>query len=643
VGLRALSKLDTRLPEDDQAMKDEYAQILKPLMDADSFEKLSALDNEKLHAFVVDAVRLCTPDSLKVCSDVPEDIDYIRRRAVEIGEEAPLAVDGHTVHFDGYYDQARDKAATKYLVPPGLELGDNLNQTERESGLDEVRGFLAGAMAGKQAYVRFFCLGPAGSPFAISCAQITDSAYVAHSEDLLYRTGYEQFRRLGGSDKFFRFLHSAGRLGESNTSVDVEKRRVYIDIAEEMVYSSNTQYGGNTIGLKKLALRLAIRKADAEGWLAEHMFLMGIHGPEGRKTYFAGAFPSACGKTSTAMLPGETIVGDDLAYLRGIDGETRAVNVESGIFGIIRDVNPEDDPEIYKVLTTPGEVIFSNILVKDGKPYWLGMGGEIPSEGWNHSGKWHEGKIDRDGNEVPPSHKNARYTVAIERLDNCDENLNLREGVSLGGIIYGGRDSDTSVPVQQSFDWLHGIVTMGASLESETTSATLGAEGVRTFNLMSIMDFVSIPLGKYVRNNIEFAGRVGEPPLVFGTNYFLRDKEGNFLNAKMDKGVWVKWMELRVHGDVEAIEAPTGLLPRHEDLAELFRQVRGKDYPREDYVRQFTIRIPENLSKIGRVERIYREDIADTPEQIFEQLAAQRKRLEALRDAKGDYVSPLDL
>ena len=273
-------------------MKDAYARILKPLMDGDSFEKLSALDNEKLHAFVVDAAELCKPASLKVCSDDKADIAYIRQRAVDIGEEMPLEVDGHTVHFDGYYDQARDKAATKYLVPPGMELGANLNQTEREGGLSEVRGFLAGSMAGKQAYVRFFCLGPPDSPFSIACAQITDSAYVAHSEDLLYRTGYEQFSRLAGSGKFFRFLHSAGRLSDSNTSMDVEKRRVYIDVAEDMVYSSNTQYGGNTIGLKKLALRLAIRKADAEGWLAEHMFLMGVHGPDGRKTYFAGAFPS---------------------------------------------------------------------------------------------------------------------------------------------------------------------------------------------------------------------------------------------------------------------------------------------------------------------------------------------------------------
>jgi len=622
-------------------MKKEYADILTGKLDADSFAALEALDNDKLHAFVADAVALCRPEAVKVCTDAAADIAYIRRRAIENGEETPLAVEGHTVHFDGYHDQARDKKATKYLVPEGMELAQSLNQTPRDEGLTEVRGFLEGSMEGREAYVRFFCLGPTNSPFSISCVQITDSGYVAHSEDLLYRTGYEEFRRLGRSGEFFRFLHSAGRLA-GHVSADVDKRRVYIDIAEDLVYSTNTQYGGNTIGLKKLALRLAIRKADREGWLAEHMFVMGVHGPGGRVTYFTGAFPSACGKTSTAMLPGETIIGDDIAYLRAINGEARCVNVEAGIFGIIRDVNTEDDPLIYRVLTSPGEVIFSNVLICDGAPYWLGMGRELPREGVNHSGTWQAGKTDDAGGEITPSHKNARYTVALGALANLDARANDPGGVPVGGIIYGGRDSDTYVPVQQSFDWTHGIITMGASLESETTSATLGAEGVRTFNLMSNLDFLAIPLGRYIRNNLDFADKLAKPPLVFGTNYFLK-KQGEYLNGMRDKAVWVKWMELRVHGDAEAIEAPTGLLPKYEDLARLFREKLDRDYTQEEYVEQFTIRIPENLAKLDRIERIYRKDAADAPPVLFETLAAQRRRLQDLQGQKGDYVCPLDL
>jgi len=539
--------------------------------DQDSLAKLEAMANPKLNAFIADAVILCRPDSVKVCSDDEADVAYIRRRAVETNEETPLAVEGHTVHFDGYYDQARDKKATRYLLAKGTTLGSRLNTIDRARGLKEIRGFLSGAMKGKQAYVRFFCLGPTNSPFSIPCVQITDSAYVAHSEDLLYRPGYEEFKRSGGRGDFFRFLHSAGRL-ENGVSADVDKRRVYIDIAEDMVYSVNTQYGGNTIGLKKLALRLAIRKADREGWLAEHMFIMGVRGPKGRKTYFTGAFPSACGKTSTAMLPEPT-----------------------------------------------------------------------PSRGRNHSGDWYEGKIDLEGNEIQPSHKNARYTVALEALPNRDPQADDPAGVPVRAIIYGGRDSDTSVPVQQSFDWPHGVVTMGAALESETTAATLGAEGVRTFNLMSNLDFLAIPFGKYIRNHLEFARNLERVPTVFAVNYFLKGKDAGYLCGMRDKHVWVKWMELRVHGDVEAARAPTGLIPLYEDLKRLFRELLGKDYTREAYVEQFTIRIPVTLAKIERISSIYRDDAHEVPSRLFETLAAQRERLLALQAAKGDYVSPLEL
>ena len=167
------------------------------------------------------------------------------------------------------------------------------------------------------------------------------------------------------------------------------------------------------------------------------------------------------------MLPGETILGDDIAYIREIDSVARAVNVEAGIFGIIKDINPTDDKTIYKVLHNPGEIIFSNILVKDGKPYWLGMGSEIPEEGINFSGKWYLGKKDKKGKEIPPAHKNARYAVKLKFLENCDPELENPLGVKLRGIMYGGRDAKAYVPVQQSLRWEHGIVAYGAALETE--------------------------------------------------------------------------------------------------------------------------------------------------------------------------------
>ena len=602
-----------------------------------------ALDNTKMHEFVADAIELTGAESVTVLTDSQEDGQYIRELAIKNGEEIPLDVAGHTCHFDGYNDQARDKAKTKYLLPSGSDLGASLNSIEKQEGVEEVRSLLKDSMLGREMLVCFFCLGPLDSDFSIPCIQITDSPYVAHSESILYRPGYEQFKKIGSSPDFFRFIHSEGEL-ENAISKNIDKRRVYIDLEEDMVYSVNTQYGGNTIGLKKLALRLAIQKASNEGWLSEHMFVLGVHGPGDRITFFTGAFPSACGKTSTSMLPGQTIVGDDIAYFRKKDGQIRAVNVEKGIFGIIRDVNPTDDPIIYNALMSPYEVIFSNILIDDAKkPYWLGMGPELPAEGINHSGKWHTGKKDSNGNEITASHKNARYCLNIPDLSNCDPLLDDPNGVPVGGVVYGGRDSDTWVPVEQAFSWAEGILIKGACLESETTAATLGKEGVRTFNLMSNLDFLSIPLGRYIQNNLDFAEGVNNPPLIFSVNYFLKDKQGKYLNGMADKLVWILWGELRVNGDVDAIETPTGMIPIYGDLQKLFKDHLGKDYTKSDYELQFTIRIPENLAKLDRVEKIYKEKVSDTPQILYETFAKVRDRLKAAADKHGDTISPFDL
>ena len=621
----------------------DVKELLKDRLTDEHYDRLMAVDNAKIHKFVADAIELTDPEAVFVCTDSETDVKYVREMAVKSGEEHPLETAGHTCHFDGYHDQGRDRNVTKYLVPKTDKLGKALNQIEREEGLAEIRGLLTDCMNGRTMILRFLSLGPAGSVFSVPCVQITDSWYVAHNEDLLYRTAYEQLCKIGRDENVFCFLHSSGELSEDMISVDVENKRVYMVYTMDTMYSVNTQYGGNTMGLKKLALRLAIRKADREGWLAEHMFIAGVHGPGGRKTYLAGAFPSACGKTSTAMLPGETIMGDDIAYFRNINGEFRAVNAEAGIFGIIQNVTAKDDPTIWDVLNKPGEVIFGNVLVADKKPYWLGMGTETPKKGVNFSGEWFKGKKDDKGNVIPLAHKNARYTVALKALANCDPELDNPEGVVLGGVMYGGRDSKGSVPVQQSFDWAHGIVSYGASLETETTFAIIGKEGVMEINLMSIQDFLAIPLGKYIRNNIDFAKGIDKPPLVFGVNYFLRDAEGNFTNGVRDKHVWVKWMELRVHGDVPAITCPTGQIPRYEDLAKLFDQVLGKTYTEADYVKQFTIRVPENLAKIERVEKYHRQNVPDNPQIVYETLEATRQRLKEAADKHGDYISPFDL
>jgi len=616
-------------------------KLLRDKLGKENYGKLEALKNARLMEFASKYVELFNPDSVFVRTDSKEDAAYIRKRAIELGEEKELAIKGHTIHFDGYFDQARDKENTKYLLRPDEVLGSDIKSVDREEGLEEIYNLFKNSMKGKEMYICFYCLGPTGSDFSISAVQITDSCYVAHSEDMLYRSGYEQFKKLNGSGNFFRAVHSAGEL-QGAVSKNVDKRRVYIDLENEMVFSVNTQYAGNTVGLKKLSMRLAIRRASEEGWLTEHMFIMGVYGPDKKRiTYFTGSFPSACGKTATAMLEGEKIVGDDIAYLRNIGGKIKTVNVEKGIFGIIQDVSRQNDPTIFEALTTPGEVIFSNILMNEKNiTRWLGDGREEPKKGVNFSGEWMPGKKGPDEKAVPYAHKNARYTIRLDALENCDDNLENPDGVEVGGIIYGGRDSDTSAPVAQSFDWTHGIIAQAAAIESETTAATLGQEGVRKFNLMANLDFLSIPIGRYIQNNLDIVEGIKNPPIVFHVNYFLKGKDGKFLNGMKDKHVWVKWMELRVHDNVSAIKTPIGYIPKYEDLKKLFKEVLGKDYTREDYNEQFKTRVPELLAKIDRIKNIYHTKVFDTPHILMKTLDDQKKCLEECRKKHGDYPPP---
>jgi len=610
------------------------------VLDSEALAKLEALHNSHVMDQVKEFASLCKPDRVTVITDDPEEIAYVRRLALEKGEESRLKTEGHTIHYDGFHDQARDKEHTAVLLPEGQTLSRGINSVERETGLKEVLSLLDGAMRGKEMLVRFFSLGPTDSRFSLCAIQITDSAYVTHSEDLLYRSGYEQFKRLGGSPDFFTFVHSAGELDERNCTINVDKRRIYVDIIDGKVYSVNNQYAGNSLGLKKLALRLGIYRANHEDWLTEHMLVMGVHPPDkDRVTYFTGAYPSACGKTSTAMIPGQSIVGDDIAYIRSDgEGNARAVNIESGIFGIIKDVNPVDDPLIYEALITPRELIFSNVLVADDVPYWQGMGDtEIPKKGVNFSGEWWEGKTDGDGKAIPFAHSNARYTMRISELENADPMVHDPDGVVVQGIFYGGRDSDTNVPVCEALSWEHGVY-IGATIESETTSATLGREGVRNWNPMANLDFIVVPLGTYLRNHVEFGRRLSNCPRVFATNYFLKH-EDKYTNEILDKKVWVLWAEGRVHGEYDAIETPIGYLPRYGDLATLFTRVFDREYTEEDYELQFSLRIDKYLGKIARMEEIFRTE-PDLPEEFWRVLSQQKSGLEALKKKTGRSVLP---
>ncbi|HBL83316.1 MAG: phosphoenolpyruvate carboxykinase [Clostridiales bacterium GWF2_38_85] len=624
----------------------KYDQILKDRMSKESYSKLIALKNEKVVEFVGSFIEHCDPASVYVCNDSENDIQYVRDQALAKGEEQYLANSKQTIHWDGYGDQGRDKNGTRFLVyKENMEKMKTLNAIEYEEGCKEIMEISRGIMRGKDAIVQFFAEGPTESPFTIPCVQFTDSWYVAHSEFILYRSAYNHFLKMKDSEKddFFRFIHSAGELDENNNTKNLDKRRIYMDTQNNIVYSMNAQYAGNSVGLKKHSMRLAISKSGKEGWLCEHMFVMAALDKEkNRKTYFCGAYPSACGKTSTAMIPGEKIVGDDIAYFRNINGEFRAVNVEFGMFGIIQDVNAKDDPVIFDNLMMNQEVIFSNVLKgPDAKPYWLGMGVDAPKEGRNHFGEWYEGVQDAKGKTVPLAHGNARYTMRLDYLDNIDkEGFESKNGVAVEGILYGGRDSDTTVPVEESPNWKDGILLKAATLESETTSATLGAEGVRTPSPMANMDFVSYPLGEYTMNNIKFGENVKKTPKIFSNNYFMRDENGKFMTSKLAKKIWLHWADGRIHDEYDAYDTPTGKIPKYEDLAKLFKKYLNEDFTESVYTTLFTFRCTKWIEKLERAKTYYTKMDSNIPQEIFDYWNTVIERIKSSKEKYGDLIKP---
>jgi phosphoenolpyruvate carboxykinase (GTP) len=286
--------------------------------------------------------------------------------------------------------------------------------------------------------------------------------------------------------------------------------------------------------------------------------------------------------------------------------------------------------------------IFSNVLAANGKPYWLGMGQDVkvPPEGKSWTGHWTQGMTDEEEKRIPFAHKNARYAISLRELENVDESLDNPRGVPVSGVIYGGRDVDTNPPVVEAFDWGHGVF-MGAVIESETTAATLGAVGVKKHDPYANSDFLSVTLGSYIGNHFEFGAKLKRPPKVFTVNYFLKEN-GQFLNKKTDKKVWLMWMEGRVHGEFEVIETPVGLIPRYKDVGGLFKKIFRSEYSREAYERQFSIRTAHFLARLSRMEEAYKKE-ADMPEEFWRQLENIRTRLhETASKCKKDVIAPFE-
>ncbi|MBN1247447.1 MAG: phosphoenolpyruvate carboxykinase (GTP), partial [Anaerolineae bacterium] len=504
---------------------------------------------------------------------------------------------------------------------------------------------MPGIAQGMTLMVGFFSRGPIGAAAAIPALEITTSTYVMHSANILYRNVYDRFdeevERVGF---FFTNVHSEG----PNRPEDLPNARVFMDRSWLTTFSMFCTYAGNTLLMKKGNHRFAVDIAtyyQREDKVSEHMFITGLTGPGGRKTYFAGAAPSGCGKTTTAMV-GTNFIGDDLAQLWiAEDGTLRSINPEQGIFGIVRDVNRDDDPHLMQALREEGaEVIWSNVLIDEDKvPHWEGNGEEHPKKGVNFQGEWWEGKTDQNGEPIPISNKNARCTLYCTSIGNYNEvAAEDPNGVEVKVITYSGRDSDTMPPVWVGKNPDHGVI-IGASILSAATATEVGVTGVRR-QPWANEPFIPGPLADYMDAQFVFfnSDKLKNKPVMAGLNYFLthgaRGGEGSgLLGEKRDVKVWLGWLELWANGDVDAIETPIGFIPRYEDLKELFVGI-DKEYPKDLYDKQFAFYVDNIIGRIDLQEEAYKKE-EDVPAKLFEVYEEQRVGLEALKAKYGSIVS----
>ncbi len=470
-------------------------------------------------------------------------------------------------------------------------------------------------------YVLPYMMGHPDSPYARACVQLTDSVYVAVSMRIMTRMGKVALERIGTSEDFVRGLHSLGDL-------DPNRRFIMHFPEENLVWSIGSGYGGNALlGKKCFSLRIASWLGYQQGWLAEHMIIIGVEDPDGEVTYLVAAFPSACGKTNLAMmesvLPGYRVwtLGDDIAWLNiGPDGRLYAINPETGFFGVAPGTSWKTNPNMMRTLKagTFFPTLFTNtaLNVDTNEPWWEGLN-EVPPRLMDWQGRFWKPSF-----KEPAAHPNSRFTVSIYQCPTLSPEFDNPKGVPISGIIFGGRRSTTVPLVYESFGWQHGVFC-GATMASETTPAAMHQVGVVRQDPMAMLPFCGYNMADYFRHWLAIGQRLKHPPKIFCVNWFRKGKEGQFLWPGFGENLRVlKWIVDRIKGKVEAKETPIGLVPHLKDLP-----LDGLAIPDNHLQQLFAVQPHEWLEELDRV-RPFLDQFGDRlPEALWHEYHALRKRL----------------
>ena len=511
-------------------------------------------------------------------------------------------------------DVARVEHLTFVCHPDKEDSGPNNNWMEPGKAKKLMAKLSAGCMAGRTMYVIPYMMGHPESPYAKACLMVTDSTYVAVSMRIMTRVGAPILEKLRNREDFIKGFHSIGAL-------DPDRRYIMHFPREGLVWSVGSGYGGNALlGKKCVALRIASYLGYKQGWLAEHMVIMGVEDHRGKTTYITAALPSACGKTNLAMmesaLPGYRVwtLGDDIAWLNiGPDGRLWAINPEAGYFGVAPGTSMKTNPNMMRTIKRGAfnPTLFTNVALDTDRnePWWEGLDGPVP-----------EHLLDWQGNPWTPAsgtkaaHPNSRFTAQIVNSPMLDKEAANPQGVPISAIIFGGRRTQLIPLVTESFSWPHGVF-MGARMGSETTAAATGKVGVVRRDPMAMLPFCGYNMADYWRHYLNMGGRMSRPPRIFSVNWFRTDERGKFIWPGFGDNMRVlKWIIDRVTGAVPARETPAGLVPRLEDL-----DLTGLDLPKDRLAKLFEVDIKAWKPEVDEVRSFLKPYRGRLPAEIREQ------------------------
>ena len=581
-------------------------------------------NNQHVLKWIDEMAALTQPDSIVWIDGSEEQIATLREQACQSGEMIRLNQDllpGCYLHRTAVNDVARVEGRTFICTPTKEEAGNINNWIEPNECYERQRKIYRGSMKGRTMYIIPYSMSVVGSPFAKIGIELTDSIYVVLNMEIMTRVGKAVIDALGDSADFIKGLHSKATLDENN-------RYICHFPQDNTIWSVNSGYGGNVLlGKKCFALRIASYLGRKEGWMAEHMLILGLQKPDGKVYYVSAAFPSACGKTNLAMLiPPKhyrdmgykvSCVGDDIAWIRiGKDGRLWAVNPENGFFGVAPGTNEKSNPNA--LATTRRDTIFTNVVhnLDNNTVWWEGLDNDPPANAVDWKGNpWDYRKYDKHDKSTCGAHPNSRFTAKASNCPCLSPEFNNPNGVPLSAIIFGGRRAKTAPLVYESRNWQHGTF-VGSIMASETTAAAAGAVGVVRRDPMAMRPFVGYNMGDYFAHWLEMGKKIPNPPKIFHVNWFRTDDDGNFIWPGFGDNMRVLlWILDRCDGKADAVETPIGYLPRPEDI-----DIEGLDLTTDTIRDLLTVDRESWLLDVTNIREFYAQIGDHMPKELYEEL-----------------------